>query len=95
MIKPPTERLIGDIAAVKQAASYLAALHQNRQLLLALACHYDDIRLNGPLMVFSADNPFTGKLNRVNAMLWKARGQYETGGLAAITFESLEETEPL
>lgn len=91
-INPPAADQIARFTACKQAAAYLVALHQNRQLLLALACLHDDIDLRGPLQVFSEGNPYTARLNRANALLWKARGQYEQGGLTAITLEPLEET---
>lgn len=91
-LNPPDLDHIRRFTACKQAASYLVALHQNRTLLLSLACLHDDIDLRGPLRVFSEGNPYTARLNRANALLWKARGQYEEGGLTAITFEPLEET---
>ena len=90
---PPAPDHIRRFTAAKQAASYITALEQNRKLLLALACHWDSIRLNGPLRAFSDENPYTARLNRANALLWRARGQYEEAGcqLSAITFHPLEE----
>ena len=89
-INPPTPDRIAKLYRIKQATSYLAALAANHKLLWRLACSHEGLDPERPVTPFDAGNPWLGRLNRANAALWKARGEYELKGFTNVRLEGVE-----